>query len=98
MHRIAITGIGAVTPMGSTFQASWDAATGRRSGIAPVTHFNTSEIPWKVCGELKSFDPAPYLSLKEIRRLDPFAQYAVAASLMAAKDAGLVSSDPSRVT
>ncbi|MBI5846718.1 MAG: beta-ketoacyl-[acyl-carrier-protein] synthase family protein [Nitrospirae bacterium] len=90
MHRIALTGIGAVTPLGSTFNASWEAACRQRSGIAPVTRFKTDGIPWKVCGEVKGFDPVPYLSVKEIRRLDPFAQYAVKAALMAAEDAGLV--------
>jgi len=90
MHRIVITGIGAVTPIGNTFQASWEAACEQRSGIAPVTRFSTSGLPWKVCGELKNFDSAPYLSAKEARRLDLFAQYAVAASIMAAEDAGLV--------
>ncbi|MDP2157579.1 MAG: beta-ketoacyl synthase N-terminal-like domain-containing protein, partial [Nitrospirota bacterium] len=95
MNRIVITGIGAVTPMGNTFQASWKAACSQRSGIAPVTRFSTSGTPWKVCGELKRFDPAPYLSAKEMRRLDPFAQYAVEAARMAAEDAGLISSAPS---
>ncbi len=90
MHRIVITGIGAVTPIGNTFQASWEAACRQRSGIAPVTRFSTSGIPWKVCGELKRFDPAPYLSAKETRRLDHFAQYAVEAARMAAEDAGLI--------
>lgn len=90
MNRIVITGIGAVTPMGNTFQASWEAACRQKSGIAPVTRFSVSGMPWKVCGELKSFDPAPYLSAKETRRLDPFAQYAVEAARMAAEDAGLI--------
>jgi len=85
-----MTGIGAVTPIGNTFQASWEAATRKQSGLAPVTRFCRSDMPWKVCGELKSFDPVPYLSEKETRRLDPFAQYAVGAALMAAEDAGLV--------
>lgn len=98
MHRIVITGIGAVTPLGKTFRASWDAAKGKQSGIGPVRQFSTSGIPWKVCGELKGLNPAPYLSAKETRRLDPFAQYAVTAALMAAEDAGLVSSDASRIT
>lgn len=90
MHRVVITGIGAVTPIGNTFEASWEAACRQQSGIAPITHFSTSGMPWKVCGELKCFDPLPYLSMKETRRLDPFAQYAVAAALMAAEDAGLI--------
>ncbi len=90
MNRIVITGIGAVTPMGNTFQVSWKAACSQRSGITPVTRFSTSGTPWKVCGELKRFDPLPYLSAKETRRLDPFAQYAVGAAFMAAEDAGLI--------
>ncbi len=95
MHRIAITGIGAVTPLGNTFQSSWKAAIMQKSGIAPVTRFDSSGMPWTVCGELKGFDPAPYLGEKEMRRLDPFAQYAVAAAIMAAEDAGLISSNSS---
>ncbi len=84
--------------MGNTFQASWAAACRQRSGIAPITRFSTSGIPWKVCGELKGFDPALYLSTKEMRRLDPFAQYAVMAACMAAEDAGLLSVSASRIT
>ncbi|MBI5634028.1 MAG: beta-ketoacyl-[acyl-carrier-protein] synthase family protein [Nitrospirae bacterium] len=98
MHRIAITGIGAVTPLGNTFQSSWEAVCRQQSGIGRVTRFNTSDMSWKVCGELKRFDPSPYLSIKEMRRLDPFAQYAVEAARMAAEDAGLVLSDASRIT
>lgn len=90
MNRAAITGIGAVTPMGNTFRASWEAACSQRSGISPVTRLSTAHTPWKVCGELKHFDPAPYLSAKEMRRLDLFAQYAVEAARMAAEDAGLI--------
>ncbi|MFZ5908031.1 MAG: beta-ketoacyl-[acyl-carrier-protein] synthase family protein [Nitrospirota bacterium] len=88
MNRVAVTGIGAVTPLGNTFRSSWIAARSGRSGIAPVTRFDVSLIPWKVAGELRGFDPGGFLSPKEMRRLDPFVHYAVAAAMMAAEDAG----------
>jgi len=92
MNRVVVTGIGAVSPLGNTFQESWAAAKKGLTGIGPVTGFDASDIPWQVAGELKHFDPGGYLSGKELKRLDPFAQYAVAAAIMAAEDAGLISS------
>ncbi len=90
MTRVVITGIGAVTPLGNTFSESWEAAKAGRTGIGPITRFDASLVPWKVAGELKGFDPAPFLSLKEVRRTDPFVRYAVASAVMAAGDAGLI--------
>ncbi|MEK6581667.1 MAG: beta-ketoacyl-[acyl-carrier-protein] synthase II [Nitrospirota bacterium] len=89
MKKVAVTGIGAVSPLGNSFEASWEAAKKGVSGIAPVTRFDASGIKWKVAGELKGFDASQYLSQKEISHLDPFVQYAVAASMMAVEDAGL---------
>ncbi|MBI5205925.1 MAG: hypothetical protein HZA11_13510 [Nitrospirae bacterium] len=90
MKRVVITGIGAVSPLGNSFEASWEAAKKGVSGIAPVTRFDASGIKWKVAGELKGFDASQYLSQKEISHLDPFVRYAVAASVMAVEDAKLV--------
>jgi 3-oxoacyl-[acyl-carrier-protein] synthase II len=90
MFRVVITGIGAVTPLGNTFRESWEAAKAGRTGIGPITRFDASRIPWKVAGELKGFDPAPFLGPKEVRRTDPFVRYAVASAVMAAGDAGLI--------
>ncbi|TAL27439.1 MAG: hypothetical protein EPN94_01505, partial [Nitrospirae bacterium] len=90
MKKVVITGIGAVSPLGNSFEASWEAAKKGVSGIAPITRFDASAIKWKVAGELKAFDASVYLSQKEILHLDLFVQYAVAASLMAAEDAGLI--------
>ncbi|MFA4828456.1 MAG: beta-ketoacyl-[acyl-carrier-protein] synthase II [Thermodesulfovibrionales bacterium] len=90
MKRVIITGIGAVSPLGNSFEASWEAAKKGVSGIAPVTRFDASGIKWKVAGELKGFDASQYLSQKEISHLDPFVQYAVAASIIAVEDAKLV--------
>jgi len=90
MKRIVITGLGAVTPLGNSFQESWLSAQRGLSGIAPVTRLDASSLRWKVAGELKGFDAGICLSQKEISHLDPFVQYAVAASIMAAEDAGLI--------
>lgn len=93
-----MTGIGAVTPLGNSFSATWEAAKGGASGIEGITRFDASLLPWSVAGELKGFDAEGYLSPKEMRRLDPFVHYAVAAALMAAEDAGLISSRSSFIT
>ncbi|TFG35969.1 MAG: hypothetical protein E4H45_02140, partial [Nitrospirales bacterium] len=94
MNRVVVTGIGAVSPIGNSFSESWNAAKAGISGIAQITRFEASALPWKVAGELKQFDAEHYLSRKEIRRLDPFVHYAVAAAVMAASDAGLIRRDP----
>lgn len=91
MGRVAVTGVGAVSPLGNTFQESWDSIKAGRSGLGPVKSFDTHGIPWKVAGELKDFDAEAYLSRNETNRLDHFVQYAVAASIMAAEDTGLFS-------
>jgi 3-oxoacyl-[acyl-carrier-protein] synthase II len=89
MIRVVITGLGAVTPLGNTFEESWQAVKAGKSGIGPITKFDASLIPWKVAGEVRGFDAGTCLDGKEIRRLDPFIHYAVAASTEALKDAGL---------
>ena len=98
MNRVVVTGIGAVSPLGNSFNESWEATKAGLSGIAPVVKFDVSDVGWKVAGELKGFDSGKYLSLKEINRLDPFVHYAVAAAIMAAEDAGLGSFNSSLVT
>lgn len=90
MKTVVVTGIGTVSPLGASFSYSWDAAKKGNSGIGAITRFDSSRLPWKVGGELKGFNAGAYFSEKEIRNLDPFVQYAVAASFMAAEDAGLL--------
>jgi 3-oxoacyl-[acyl-carrier-protein] synthase II len=93
MNRVVITGMGAVSPIGNSLHESWNSAKAGLSGIMPITKFDISGTKWKFAGELKGFDPAKYLNPKEIIRLDPFVQYAVAAAVMAAEDAGLIEHD-----
>jgi 3-oxoacyl-[acyl-carrier-protein] synthase II len=89
MKRVVITGIGAVSPLGNSFPQSWDAIQQGNSGIDTITRFDAFLLPWKSAGEVKDFSAESFLSPKEIRRLDPFVHYAVAAALSAVADAGL---------
>ncbi len=98
MNRVVVTGIGAVSPLGNLFYESWRVTKAGLSGIVPITRFDVSDISWKVAGQLKEFDAGEYLSQKEINRLDPFVHYAVAAAMMAAEDAGLISFTSSLAT
>jgi 3-oxoacyl-[acyl-carrier-protein] synthase II len=94
MRRVVITGIGAVTPLGSLFQYAWKQVKAGVTGLAAMTRFDAGDMPWKIAGEVKGFIAEQYLSAKEMRRLDPFVHYAVAAATEAFKDAGLSSTLP----
>lgn len=89
MKRVVVTGIGAVSPLGNSLYESWANAKAGISGIAGITRFDAMDVKWKVAGELKGFDVTTYLSAKEIKRLDPFVHYAIAAAVMAYEDAEL---------
>ena len=90
MRRVAITGIGAVTPLGNNIETTWDNLTTKITGISQITKFDPSGLTSRIAGELKDFTPEKYISKKDIQRLDPFIHYAVAAAIMAAKDAGII--------
>jgi 3-oxoacyl-[acyl-carrier-protein] synthase II len=90
MIRVVITGVGAVTPLGNTFQDSWNAVKTGASGVREITKLSGSKIKWNSAGEVKHFRADAYLREKELRRLDPFAHYAVSAAAMSAEDAGLI--------
>jgi 3-oxoacyl-[acyl-carrier-protein] synthase II len=88
-RRIVITGMGAVTPLGHDLKSVWKALLQGHSAIGPVTRFDASAFPSRIAGEVKGFDPLTFLDPKEALHTDPFIQYAVAAALMAAENAGL---------
>jgi 3-oxoacyl-[acyl-carrier-protein] synthase II len=90
MKRVAITGLGAVTPLGNTIDSTWNNLVLGRSGISDITKFNASGFPCRIAGELHDFRPEEYLAKKDILRLDPFIHYAAAAAFMAIEDAGLI--------
>jgi 3-oxoacyl-[acyl-carrier-protein] synthase II len=86
MKRVVITGIGAITPVGKTHEEFWASLKAGRHGIAPISSFDTSDIPVKLAAEVKDFDPTIYIEKKETRRMDRFCQFAVGAALDALKD------------
>ena len=88
--RALITGAGAVTPLGTGVENFWDAALHGKSGIGPVTLFDPSPFPSHIAGECSDFDPTDFMSKKEARRMDRFAQFGIAAGLQAAESAGIV--------
>jgi len=91
-RRVAITGLGMVTPLGTDVPSTWDALIAGRSGAGPITRFDPVQSPVKFACEVKGFDPAQFLDKKEIRRYDLFAQFAIGAAEEAVRDACLASS------
>ena len=90
MRRVVITGLGAVSPVGTGVDAMWDALVAGTSGIGPITAFDVSAYPTRFAGCVDDWDPTPWIDAKEARRLSRFQQFAVAAAQMAVDDAGLV--------
>ncbi len=88
-RRVVVTGVGAVTPLGNDVETTWNNIVSGVSGIGPLTRVNADDFPAKVAAEVKDFDPTAYLDKKDARKMDRFAQFAVAASIMAVKDADL---------
>jgi len=88
-RRVVITGLGALTPIGNTAEEFWSSLIQGRSGIGPITRFDTTDFPTRIAGEVRNFDPLNFVDKKEARRLDPYLQYAVAASVLAVRDAAL---------
>ena len=89
MRRVAVTGLGAMTPLGNDWRSTWDAAVAGRSGIDFIQAFDASEFPVRVAAEVKDFDPAAIVGPKEARRLDRNVVFAIAAAVEGWTDAGL---------
>ena len=97
--RVVVTGLGVVTPVGSTLETFWAALLAGRSGIGPITYFDASAFDTKFAGQVKDFHLEEFVPKKEARRMDPFCHYGVAAAKMAVADSGLDMSkeDPTRI-
>ena len=89
-RRVVVTGLGVVSPVGNDTASAWDSILSGRSGIAPVTRFDTSHFPTHFGGEIRQLDLEPYMSAKDARRMDAFMQYGVVAGTQAMRDSGLV--------
>ena len=88
-RRVAVTGVGMVSPVGLDTAETWEALIQGRSGVGYVTRFDTSKFPTKIAAEVKGFDPLLYLTVKEVRKMDLFIQYAISASDYAVNASGL---------
>jgi 3-oxoacyl-[acyl-carrier-protein] synthase II len=88
-RRVVLTGLGALTPVGNTTEEFWSAITQGKSGVGPITRFDTTGYPTRIAGEVRNFDEGKYVDKKEARRLDPYLKYAVATSVMAVEDAAI---------
>ena len=98
MKRIVVTGMGAVTPIGDTVNATWDSMMHGRGGIARITRFDPTPYESQMAGEVKNFDPTTYMDRKDARRTDRFAQFAVAAASQALTDGKVdVAKEPERI-
>lgn len=90
MRRVVITGVGAVSPLGTGNAANWDALISGTSGIGPITRFDASDMSVKIAGEVKGFNAEDFIEKKEIKKMDLFIQYSLAAAHFAMEDSGLI--------
>ena len=98
MRRVAVTGLGAVTPVGNSVADTWASLLAGKHGIAPITKFYTTEYKAHLAAEVKNFDPSLTMDRSFARRNDPFCQFAVAVSVEAMADSGLAGQiDPERL-
>jgi 3-oxoacyl-[acyl-carrier-protein] synthase II len=95
-RRVVVTGLGMVSPLGNTVAASWAGALAGKSGIGPITRFDTTGFPCTIAGSIPDFDVTKYMPAKEARRMDLFMQYGVAAGVQAIADSGLEITDANR--
>lgn len=89
-RRVVITGLGIVSPVGNTIAEAWNNIISGRSGIGAITKFDAGVLPTRIAGEVKGFNAADWMSPKEVRRMDTFIHYGLAATKMAIEDASLV--------
>ena len=88
-RRVAVTGVGLVTPVGLTTRETWESLLAGRPGIGPITRFDASDYACRIAGEVKGFSPERFLEKKEVKKFDTFIHYAVAAAKEALSDSGV---------
>jgi len=88
-RRVVVTGMGMISPLGNDLASTWDAIVNGRSGLGPITSFDASLFSTRIAGEIRNFDPTSFMSPKDVKKMDAFIHYGIAASLMAMDDSGL---------
>lgn len=92
-RRVVVTGIGLISPIAIGTMPTWEGLLAGKSGIAPITKFDTADFPCRIAGEVEGFDPLDWIEKKEVKKSDTFIHYAIAASQMAWDDAGIGDGD-----
>jgi 3-oxoacyl-[acyl-carrier-protein] synthase II len=88
-RRVVVTGMGIVSPIGNTLASAWDSIVNGRSGVGPITHFDAAAYNSRIAGEVRDFDAKAWITPKDVKKMETFIHYGLAASLMAIEDAGL---------
>ena len=89
LKRVVVTGIGAVTPLGNTAAETWQNMLNGVSGASPISHFDASKFKTQFACEVKDFKPEQFIDRKEVRKMDPYCQYALASAIMAVEDSAM---------
>ena len=89
-RRVVVTGMGAISPIGNDVPTMWKNMVDGVCGIETITAFDTSDLKVHIAGTVKDFDPTQYIEKKEVRKLDPYTQYAIAAAQQAVDDSGII--------
>ena len=89
MNRVVVTGLGVITPVGNDVPTFWKSLLEGKSGVEPITYFDAEKFDSKIAGEVKDFDPLKYVNAKEVRRMEQFVIFAIAATQQAVVDSGL---------
>lgn len=89
-RRVVVTGVGLVSAVGIGTEATWEALLRGKPGVGPITHFDTTQFSVRIGAEVKGFDPLNWIEKKEVKKMDPFIHYAIAAADSAMKSAGLL--------
>jgi 3-oxoacyl-[acyl-carrier-protein] synthase II len=88
-RRVVVTGLGIVSPVGNTLATAWDSVINGRSGVGPITHFDAAAYNSRIAAEVRDFDAKAWMPPKDVKKMETFIHYGIAASLMAMEDAGL---------
>ena len=90
MNRVVVTGLGCISPIGNTVDSYWQSLIAGKHGFAEITRFDTTDLKVKIAAEVKGFSPQDYIERSEIKKIDLFAQYALAAATQAVEDSGIL--------
>jgi len=92
-RRVVVTGLGLLTPVGNTVEESWKNIVAGKSGIAAITAFDASGFSARISGSVKDFDPTEYITPKDVKKMDTFIHFGIAAGIQALNDSGIEVTD-----